>query len=125
MHIALFFVTALVVGVLSEEYTSKYNNIDLDAIVRNDRLLKNYVDCLLGRAKCTKEGNELKKHVGDALETGCAKCSEAHKAGVRRVIKYLVENRKDWWDQLVQKYDPNGVYRKKYQNLGKQENIAY
>lgn len=60
MHIALLFIFTLVAGVLSEEYTSKYDNIDLDAIIKNDRLLKSYIDCLLDRGKCTNEAAELK-----------------------------------------------------------------
>lgn len=28
--------------------------------MKNDRLLRHYVDCLLGKAKCPKEGEELK-----------------------------------------------------------------
>lgn len=45
---------------LPQQYTTKYDNIDVDAILKNDRLLKNYVDCVLDRGRCTKEGQELK-----------------------------------------------------------------
>lgn len=41
-------------------YTTKYDNVDLDAIIKNDRLLRAYVDCLLGIKNCTKDGEELK-----------------------------------------------------------------
>nr|QUP79550.1 chemosensory protein 4 [Monochamus saltuarius] len=123
MHIALLFVFTLIAGVLSEEYTSKYDNIDLDAIIKNDRLLKSYVDCLLDRGKCTNEAAELKKHIPEALATDCVKCSETHKNGIRRVIKHIAENKKDWWNELVQKYDPDGTYRKKYRDLSKKESI--
>lgn len=58
------------------------------------------------------------------METGCAKCTERQRGGVRRVIVYLSENKKDWWNELVQKYDPDGVYRKKYSDLIKKEEIA-
>nr|AUF72992.1 chemosensory protein [Anoplophora chinensis] len=124
MHLTLIFVFTLVAGALSEEYTSKYDNIDLDAIMKNERLLKNYIDCLLDRGKCSNDANELKKHIPEALETECAKCSERHKGGVRRVIKFLAENRKEWWNELVQKYDPDGTYRKKYQDLSKKEHVS-
>lgn len=43
-----------------EKYMTKYDNVDLDAIIANDRLLRAYVDCLLGTRKCTKDGQELK-----------------------------------------------------------------
>lgn len=43
-----------------DHYTTKYDNVDLEAIVKNDRLLRSYVDCLIGSKKCTKDGDELK-----------------------------------------------------------------
>lgn len=42
------------------KYTTKYDNIDLDQIIANDRLLNNYVNCLLDQGKCSKDGEELK-----------------------------------------------------------------
>lgn len=43
-----------------EKYTTKYDNVNLDDIIRNDRLMKNYLDCVLEKRKCTKDGEELK-----------------------------------------------------------------
>jgi len=44
------------------EYTHKYDNIDVDQILHNDRLLNRYVDCLLEKSKgrCPPEAVELK-----------------------------------------------------------------
>lgn len=41
-------------------YDTKYDNIDLEELLRNDRLRKNYVKCLLGQGPCTPDGLELK-----------------------------------------------------------------
>jgi hypothetical protein len=43
-----------------EKYTTRYDNIDVDSILKNDRLLQNYVKCLLDKGRCTPEGAELK-----------------------------------------------------------------
>jgi hypothetical protein len=43
-----------------EKYTTKYDNINLDEILDSDRLLDNYIRCLLEKGKCTPEGIELK-----------------------------------------------------------------
>ncbi|MCH1932606.1 A10/OS-D family protein, partial [Shewanella sp. A25] len=66
-----------------EGYTTKWDNINLDEILHNDRLMDKYVDCLLdeGDDKCTPDGKELKKILPDALETGCSKCNEKQKKG--------------------------------------------
>lgn len=58
--IVLFFGFTVVLGDESQ-YTTKYDNIDLDEIIKSDRLLKNYVNCLLGKGKCTPDGLELKR----------------------------------------------------------------
>jgi hypothetical protein len=43
-----------------DKYTTKYDNINLDEILESDRLLDNYIKCLLEKGKCTPEGIELK-----------------------------------------------------------------
>lgn len=42
------------------KYTTKYDNVDLDEILKSDRLLNNYIKCLLEQGKCTPDGQELK-----------------------------------------------------------------
>lgn len=35
-------------------------NISVDEIIKNDRLTRNYLDCVLEKGKCTSEGEQLK-----------------------------------------------------------------
>lgn len=56
----LVLLSVVVVVTAEEKYTTKYDDIDLDAILNNERLLKQYHECLMDRGKCTKEGEELK-----------------------------------------------------------------
>jgi hypothetical protein len=55
---------AVVVGLAcarpDEKYTTKYDNVDLDEILKSDRLLKNYFNCLMERGTCTPDGEELR-----------------------------------------------------------------
>jgi len=58
----------VVAVVLAEEkYTTKYDNIDLDTILASERLLKNYVNCLLEKGSCTPDGKELRGERFDIL----------------------------------------------------------
>lgn len=41
-------------------YDTKYDNINLDDLLKNDRLRKNYVKCLLNEGPCTPDAIELK-----------------------------------------------------------------
>ncbi|WP_159189367.1 A10/OS-D family protein, partial [Klebsiella pneumoniae] len=80
----LFFVALTVARPEGEHYTDRYDNVDLDEILSNKKVLENYVKCILDQGKCTPDGTELKGHIKDALETECAKCNERQKDGTRR-----------------------------------------
>lgn len=42
------------------EYPTKYDSIDVDLILGNDRIIRRYIDCILDRGPCTREGLDLK-----------------------------------------------------------------
>jgi hypothetical protein len=55
----------LLVAVLStaekpKSYTTKYDNVDVERILSNSRILTNYIKCALDEGPCTPEGRELK-----------------------------------------------------------------
>jgi hypothetical protein len=54
---ALFFLG--IANVFGEEYTNQFNS-EVDVVLKSERLLKNYLDCLLDQGKCTPAGQELK-----------------------------------------------------------------
>ncbi|KAJ3648856.1 hypothetical protein Zmor_020627 [Zophobas morio] len=97
-----------------EKYTTKYDDINIDDIIKNDRLLKSYVNCLMDRGSCSNEGAELKRIIPDALQTDCSKCSETQKNGSKKLIHHLYDNKREWWNELEAKYDKDGIYIKKY-----------
>lgn len=39
----------------------RYNNLNIDQILSSDRLVTNYVECLLSRKPCPPEGKDLKR----------------------------------------------------------------
>ncbi|RLU17415.1 ObirCsp3 [Ooceraea biroi] len=107
------------------EYTHKYDNIDVDQILHNDRLLNRYADCVLERNKgrCPPEAIELRKVLGEALETECAKCSEHQREMTKKVIRFLVENKRDVWTALKAKYDPDGKFAQRYEEMARKEGV--
>lgn len=70
--VAIFVIFAVVVQ--GQKYTTKYDNVNLDEILKSERLLNNYFKCLMETGKCTPDGNELKRTLPDALKTECSKC---------------------------------------------------
>nr|QEE83331.1 chemosensory protein 12 [Ophraella communa] len=108
-----------------EKYTTKYDNIEVDKILNNDRLLRNYVDCLVHGTHCTKDGEVLKKVLSEALKTKCEKCSEKQKKEAVKVITFLLKNKRDWWNEIEAAYDPNHVYREVYKKEIKDAGIQF
>lgn len=51
---------AVVVARPGDFYDAKFDNINIDEIIENERLFKNYVDCMVGTGKCTSEGEDIK-----------------------------------------------------------------
>lgn len=123
---------------ISGGYETKYDNIDLNELLKNDRLRKNYVKCLLNEGPCTPDALELKsnqkfrilfdniesiklfKHffsvdsLPDAIATNCSKCTEKQKNGSEKVTHYLIDNQPEEWDQLAAIYDKDGEYKRNY-----------
>jgi hypothetical protein len=46
--------------VSSDKYSSRYDNIDIDAILQNNRALNAIIKCILEKGPCSPEGRELK-----------------------------------------------------------------
>lgn len=46
--------------VIAEKYPAKFDNVNIETVLSNDRVLTNYIKCLLDRGACTREGRELK-----------------------------------------------------------------
>ncbi|VVC38111.1 Insect odorant-binding protein A10/Ejaculatory bulb-specific protein 3 [Cinara cedri] len=104
-------------------YTTKFDNINIDEILSNDRLVNNYFKCLMDMGKCTPDGEELKRNLLDAVQNKCANCSEKQKQGSEIIIKFLYEKKPDLWMQLEDKYDPKKIYRQQYVEEAKKLNI--
>ncbi|XP_077287182.1 ejaculatory bulb-specific protein 3-like [Arctopsyche grandis] len=123
--ISLILLTASVVSARNETkegaddvtYTTKYDDLDIDEILHSDRLLLNYVNCLLEKGRCTPDGVELKKNLPDAIDNDCKKCSEKQDIGSKMVMYYLIDNKPDWWKELETKYNPSGSYKEAYLKL--------
>ncbi|KAI5693280.1 hypothetical protein M8J76_009870 [Diaphorina citri] len=116
--LALLSYVAIVTSAPAESvYTNKFDNFDVDKVLNNERILTNYIKCLMDEGSCTNEGRELKKTIPDALAGGCSKCTEKQKAATEKVINHVMSKRKPDWERLSKKYDPNGFYETKYKAL--------
>lgn len=115
MKTVIIFTLVLAVAYAAEQvYTTKYDNINVDQILGNNRLLDNYIRCLLDKGRCTPDGQELKRIVPDAITDGCAKCNPKQTEVTKKVIRHIYTKRRADWEKLIKKYDPQNIYQKKY-----------
>lgn len=70
-------------------YDIKYDNINIDEILRSERLLTNYINCLMEEGPCTEDGRELRQVLPDAIATDCSKCSEKQKADSDKIMHFM------------------------------------
>ncbi|XP_058790047.1 transcriptional adapter 2B [Phymastichus coffea] len=115
MKTALALLLCLVAACAAEQkYTDRFDHIDVDNVLRNERLLKPYLNCLLHDQTCTADARTLKALLPDALTTNCEKCTEKQRVNARKVITHLSSKKPDVWNQVLAKFDPQNVYRTKY-----------
>lgn len=102
---------------VSNGQNSKLDNFDIDVLLKNDRILNNYLKCLLDKGPCTNEGRELKKTLPEVLKTNCGSCSPKQRKSTKKLIDHL-ENKKPQQFKLISaRYDPSGEYLKNFKTL--------
>nr|WIW78358.1 chemosensory protein 24/26b [Heliconius charithonia] len=106
-----------------EKYSDEFDNVDIQEILNNKKLLRSYANCILDKGRCTPDGKELKEHLQDALETGCEKCTDFQDKESKRVIKHLIKQELEIWKELTDRFDPKGIWRKKYEEQARAEGI--
>ncbi|EDX08649.1 ejaculatory bulb-specific protein 3 [Drosophila simulans] len=119
MKASLALVFCVIVGLAAaapeKTYTNKYDSVNVDEVLTNNRVLGNYLKCLMDNGPCTPEGRELKRLLPDALHSDCSKCTEVQRKNSQKVINYLRANKAGEWKLLLKKYDPQGIYRAKHE----------
>ncbi|KAH8261260.1 hypothetical protein KR044_006024 [Drosophila immigrans] len=122
---AIFVILAVAIACVAadEQYTTKYDNIDVDEILKSDRLFQNYYKCLIDTGKCSPEARELKRSLPDALKTECSKCSEKQKANTDKVVRFIIDKKPEEWKVLQAKYDPEDLYIKRYKERANKAGI--
>ncbi|KAF5299909.1 hypothetical protein FQR65_LT09304 [Abscondita terminalis] len=105
-------------------YTDEYDNINIDEILANKRLVDNYVHCIKTGQKCTPDGLKAREVIPEALNTKCAKCSDIQKEKVSKVLEWVIQNRPNDFLTIEAQFDPEHRYRKEYEVELNERNIV-
>lgn len=62
VSVCLFIATLVLTTVycLPEKYSSKYDAVDIDSILKNERLLQIHINCILDKGPCSAEGRDFR-----------------------------------------------------------------
>ncbi|CAG9837572.1 unnamed protein product [Diabrotica balteata] len=120
--LSVFLVALAVVGVVLsapeksfEENLTIFRKVNVDDVLKSDRLVKNYVDCMIGSKSCTAEGAALKAIWRKILDDPCKEtCSQEDKRKVQKCIKHLYVNHRNWYDELETTLINDEEYQKRY-----------
>lgn len=58
--ISMVLLLGIICVAVAQKYTPKYDNVNIETVLSNDRVLSNYIACLLDKKPCTREGRDLK-----------------------------------------------------------------
>ncbi|CAH0713325.1 unnamed protein product, partial [Brenthis ino] len=59
----------------------------------------------------------------DALETGCEKCTQTQQDKITIMLDHVIKHERGIWKQLTDRFDPDGVWRKKYEERARAKGI--
>ncbi|GBP07798.1 Ejaculatory bulb-specific protein 3 [Eumeta japonica] len=102
-------------------YDAKYDDFDIQPLLENDRIMIGYTKCFLEQGPCTPEAKDFRKAIPEALETSCGKCTPKQKKLIRTVIRAVMEQHPEVWEELVQRYDKDKKYRESFDRFIKEE----
>ncbi|VVC97649.1 unnamed protein product [Leptidea sinapis] len=91
MNLLILSVLVVMIAATSaEQYTDRYDNINID---------------------------EILTHIIDAIQSSCSKCTEMQRKMSRKVVNFIKEQEKTFWEDLKHKYDPGDVYKPVYESF--------
>ncbi|XP_018358673.1 PREDICTED: putative odorant-binding protein A10 [Trachymyrmex cornetzi] len=74
-----------------ERYSDQFDDIDMDAILRNDTQREEYHKCYMNTGPCNTMQEALTELYGEALLTNCKKCTETQKGWMEKIIKWYAK----------------------------------
>ncbi|XP_047997158.1 ejaculatory bulb-specific protein 3-like isoform X2 [Leguminivora glycinivorella] len=106
-HLLLLVLTVVATCCAQQQYYNRYDNVNADSIVANERVLLAYYKCVMDKGPCTKDGRNFKRVLPETLSTACGRCSPKQKAIVRTLLLGIRAKSEPRFNELLDKYDPD------------------
>uniref|UniRef100_A0A1S5VFH9 Chemosensory protein n=1 Tax=Meteorus pulchricornis TaxID=51522 RepID=A0A1S5VFH9_9HYME len=88
-----------------------------EILLRNERLLARFVDCLVDEGPCLGPIAKFKKEIPKMMETQCARCQEQIKVLSAKVMQHIREHKPEKWKKIQEIYDPDHKHQEKLDGL--------
>ncbi|KAK5647407.1 hypothetical protein RI129_002299 [Pyrocoelia pectoralis] len=109
--ISLFVFVVVVRASRGDSFDDDFDNIDIDEILENKRLVDNYIHCFKTGQKCTPEGQKFRDLLPKALKSKCNDCTEEQKEKVYKSLEWAIQNRPDDFLEIEAIHDPDHHFR--------------
>ncbi|EGI64540.1 Putative odorant-binding protein A10 [Acromyrmex echinatior] len=103
-----YFMTIISIALLcvsaEELYSDRYDQIDAEDILQNDKLRDQYYNCFMETAPCvTADAKFFKGVMSEIIQTNCKKCTEKQKEMFTETKNWFTQNKPEQWEALVAK----------------------
>uniref|UniRef100_A0AAU6R5E1 Chemosensory protein 14-like protein n=1 Tax=Antheraea pernyi TaxID=7119 RepID=A0AAU6R5E1_ANTPE len=102
--LCLFALTVVVSRSTQQNYP-RNDNININAILQNDRILLGYYKCVMDKGPCTKDGKIFKRALPEALPTACGRCTLKQKVAFRTLLLAIRAKSETRFLELLDKYN--------------------
>ncbi|XP_033228260.1 ejaculatory bulb-specific protein 3-like [Belonocnema kinseyi] len=83
-------------------YSNRYDFINVDEILSNERIRNQYSKCYSGTGPClTPDAKFFKDVFPEAIGTRCKRCTEKQKQIFEKIVVYYIENDPEQWKQIL------------------------
>ncbi|KYN42160.1 Ejaculatory bulb-specific protein 3 [Trachymyrmex septentrionalis] len=104
-YIVTIIVITLICVLAQELYSDRYDKVDAENILQNNRLRDQYYNCFMGNAPCTTaDAKFFKEIIIEAFRSKCKKCTEKQKEMMNLVQDWYKKNKPEQWKAFVAKY---------------------
>ncbi|KAF5299915.1 hypothetical protein FQR65_LT09310 [Abscondita terminalis] len=124
LFVASFFVVLLtVVCSRPDTYLDDFDNINIDAVLSNKRLVNNYLHCIKTGQKCTPDGVKARELIPNALKTRCEKCNESQRMKILQILEWVIQNKPKDFLEIEKIFDSDHSFRNEFESELKGRNI--
>nr|AWW17234.1 chemosensory protein 10 [Riptortus pedestris] len=91
-------------------YKKIFDDVDVDSILNNDRILDTYLKCFFNTGPCSNLAETMKGKIPEVFSTVCGRCTDKQKQILRHCLHVFIPKRPDDWKKILEIYDPEGKY---------------